>query len=236
MSGTDIGPPPRTDAELARNLVRRSERLENPAAARMGDWVGSTGPNGELLFSNVNGGNVAVLTPPSAETDPDATVPISHDLPYVRVHRADTQGIFANIPTPVQWDTIDADVGGWGFPIAGSFTEVTVPKSGLYLFTLGIAFPSTTRKCDAIVVLDGVPVAHGSIPITGATGTGVTSTPSLRFPTVTDVRFLGAGSKIQGVGLTTVDLALGPDPDYPTVFTSMSIVCLRELALGAVTT
>ena len=239
MSGTNVGPPPRTDAELARDLVRRSERLENPDASRAGDWVFSTGNNGELLASNVQGGNIVMATPPDADSDPDAVVPISHDLPYIKMHTENSQAVAANTRTPVEWDTVDDQVSGWGLPPLGVFTDVIVPRSGLYMIHLVVYFPNGVRQRDAMVLIDGVVKAHNTRPSTSASGTGVTNPPSNSSPETTFVGFLGAGQKIQGVGYAAVTATtMGPDSESAVqgiVFTTMSIVCLRELQLGAVT-
>lgn len=234
MSGTNVGPPPRTDAELARDLVRRSEALENPDAARAGDWVWSTGADGALVASYNKGGNIVVATPPDAESDPDAVVPINHELPYIKVRKKDSQPLPAGSGVYIDWDTVDAKVGGWGLPLAGPFNELIIPKSGLYLMVLSGFFPISVAKRNVLIQVDGVVVQDSTWPdVTG--GYVVDSTAS---PTATDVRFLGVGTKVQGEAYSAAASAIGPDMDtegFGYVYTSFSIVCLRELALGSVT-
>lgn len=64
---TDIRPTPLTDAEWARNIVRRIEALEAPGTTRAGDWVLSD-RDGQLTASRADGETLG-LSAGAAQTE-----------------------------------------------------------------------------------------------------------------------------------------------------------------------
>lgn len=133
---------PRTEAEFGRAVVRRLEDVENPTAIRCGDWVLSTGEDGDLIASHSEGGSVLLAKRPAPSQEPDERV--------VEVNPAFTAmlTIGQRVPggqiTTVQWDTIAVNIGDWEYQDTGLtnasgedaaqiwFRTIVIPEDGIY--------------------------------------------------------------------------------------------------------
>lgn len=80
MSGTNTGRAPRTDAEWARDIQKRVAALENPSAARVGEWV-ITSRSGELIAAR-DGEVVNLVT--SDGVDEEAVTSIIRTAGYAK--------------------------------------------------------------------------------------------------------------------------------------------------------
>ncbi|BCK58418.1 hypothetical protein [Nocardia wallacei] len=131
MSGTaEPVRPPRSDAELARDLVRRTESLENPTSQRVGAWVFSTSNDGHLIASHMDGGSVIIARRPNTgENDPDAIV--DSRAPSLSATRTALQGIAAG-GSVVRFDGVEVEEGGDWTSGQQLFDAVQVPVSGAY--------------------------------------------------------------------------------------------------------
>lgn len=130
MSGTaEPVRQPKNDAELARDVVRRLDSLENPTSMRAGAWVLSTSADGHLIASNVGGGSVIVARRPSGgENDPDAIT--DSRPPSLSATRTAVQTIAVG-GSVVRFDGTEVEEGNW---TGGQslFDAVQVPVSGAY--------------------------------------------------------------------------------------------------------
>ncbi|QGH80038.1 minor tail protein [Gordonia phage NHagos] len=80
MSGSNTGRAPRTDAEWARDITQRVKSLENPTAARVGEWV-ITSQSGTLIAAR-NGETVNLVT--SDGVDEEAVTSIIRSSGYAK--------------------------------------------------------------------------------------------------------------------------------------------------------
>lgn len=120
MSGTDTGRQPRTDAEWAREVSRRLAKLEDPNAARVGEWVITT-RSGELVAAKE--GQVVPLLNPNQSVDREAVSQIVRSSGFAKQTDLDaTNTTVANQ---------GGQIGGILGDITGIFEDLTDLFSGL---------------------------------------------------------------------------------------------------------
>ncbi|WAB09532.1 minor tail protein [Gordonia phage Wooper] len=113
MSGTNTGRAPRTDAEWARDIQKRVAALENPSAARVGEWV-ITSRSGELVAAR-DGETVNLVT--SDGVDEEAVTSIIRTAGYAKQSSLDA----TNQTVADQGDTIASQ----GSSILDIFQDLT---------------------------------------------------------------------------------------------------------------
>lgn len=134
--------PPQTDQELMRDFNERIRALEHPGAARVGKWVLSTGPAGDLVASYVGGGSVILSPPPQVGDSPDE-VDTAEPLPSISVGLTSEQAIPNDAVTGVHWDTVLQSRGEWG---GGPWDSVEIPEAGQYLLVLNTRWKTRTNR------------------------------------------------------------------------------------------
>lgn len=217
MTGTAKVKPAKNNAEQVRNMVRRTEQLENPTSTRMGDWVISTQPDtGNLLASHVDGGSVVLAAKPASAESPDDVA--RTDFPYIKVERQQNQAEARGSSHLVDWDTVAYQSSDFGFtPTA---TDISIPVDGVYDCTLNLIFKNQSNVTNkAIFLIDGVvKMAQEQF-----WSNSVYCNFYLREPfSLSAGTIVSAAAFVSGSG--TFDFgASGADP---TVFTSMSLVRL----------
>lgn len=234
MSGSDVSPAPRNDAEWARSIVRRIENLERPSALRAGDWVITTSPDtGNLIASHVTGGSVVLSNTPPSGQDPDAVVDSS--LPALQVSLVSPgQNLPANSVQRIRWNRIDRNVGGWlltgerdeqvvgdGSTAWDSAYDIGVPLDGLYLITLRLSWQNAANRIAKTMLHIGdvdVDVAESRWP------DGANVTPSLY---ITTQRWLAAGTNVAVNGWSNVAGLLTAPATDTSAHPVLSITCLR---------
>lgn len=151
MSGTaEPVTPPATNAEWARDQKRRVESLESPTSQRVGEWVLSTSPDGNLIGSHVEGGSVILARrPTSGENDPDEISDPA--LPSLSATRTATQSIPGN-GAVVQLDGVEVEAGGDWTRGQTSFEGVVVPRSGAYRCSGCVHFSSRDGTRYGVVI------------------------------------------------------------------------------------
>jgi hypothetical protein len=206
MSGTAKVKPPKNAAEHTRNTQRRIESLENPTSQRVGDWVLSTGENGELLASHVNGGSVQLAAVPiGGEENPDD---VSARSPVVKVQKAAMQALPANVYTPIIWDVVDIEYPSWGTATT-SADRVLVPEDGVYLIILHVVFPGASLAVmGAAIRINGALQARIGISDQGSGSSGITG-----HPTIPIVTRLATGDVVEGLAINSAGLPHGIDSE-----------------------
>lgn len=142
MTGTAQTKPPKNEAEFGRAVVRRLEDVENPTSMRCGEWVLSTGDNGDLIASHAGGGSVLLAKRPEASQEPDERV--VNENPIFVAQLVTGQRVVGGSVAPVQWDTVTRSVGDWITEDTGStaataedpaqmwFKTIVIPEDGTY--------------------------------------------------------------------------------------------------------
>lgn len=221
MTGTAKTKPPKNNAELIRNMVRRTEQLENPTSLRAGSWVLSEQRDtGNLLASHVDGGAVIVAEKPESADEPDTVG--TNDPPYIKVERQQNQQEARGSSHLVQWDTLTYQTSDFSFQPTAS--DIVIPIDGIYACTYNLVFlnqSAVTNK--AIFLIDGVAkMADERFWSNGAAYCNFY---------LHDTFSLSAGTVISGAafvsGSGTFDF--GRSGADPTVFTTMS---LSRLPIG----
>lgn len=223
MTGTSRIKPPRSDAEFARNTTRRLESVENPESMRAGEWVLSTSEDGSLIASNVNGGSVVLSGPPPPGEDPDRIV--SDVLPELKVRRSTTQRVPGSTVGTVEWDAIDTMTGAWSVLATDTFTEVYVPRDGLYLVIYKLSWSDSSEDIrKAMIEINGVVTdAHEIRP--GSNRAFIMSHYLVNTYPLTSSQPIKALAWTAGSSL--LNAPFGFSENDPNSFTSLSVVCLR---------
>ncbi|MEV5391921.1 hypothetical protein [Nocardia farcinica] len=160
MTGTtERKDPPRTNAEWARDMQRRQDLVEHPAALRAGEWVLSTGAGGDLVGSHVAGGSVVIAPLPASGVDPESVTDAA--LPSITVTRTALQSIPA-AGDQIVFDGVVSEVGEWRTS-SSAITALQVPESGVYNMCATVWFNSGSAYLHAVILIDGITRVGGRL-------------------------------------------------------------------------
>ncbi|WP_067671892.1 hypothetical protein [Nocardia miyunensis] len=151
----------KTDAEWARDTDRRINSVENPTSQRVGQWVISTSPDGNLIASHVEGGSVILARKPEGgENDPDTITDTT--APACTVTRTANQSITSS-GAAIMFDGTAIEVGGNWTGGKRNLDSVIVPVSGVYNLTATAFFDSGRATLSCAVMVNGNPQIGGRI-------------------------------------------------------------------------
>lgn len=209
---------PRTNAEWARDTARRLDEGENPTSARVGDWVLSSHPDtGALIAAHATGGARQILPVPPPDADP--TREDVDTLPSLLLYCDATLSLATDAWYRMRWDTVAAQ-NGWALGRETAIEEVPVPRTGLYLIVLRVAWTDTDYgryACGILTAGQPSDVSNITIPIAerGQTRAVVR---------VVDTVWLNAGETIIGAVYSRHPSHIGIGPEARTM---LSMTCLQ---------
>lgn len=207
MSGTNTGRAARTDAEWARDTNRRLAALENPDAARVGEWVISS-KNGQLVATKQGDQIIIGNSEVTATEFTDAIRGVHRDVEKVDEKATDAQETADNATPLDQFSKLldaakDAGEGVLTGGLGGGLLDAA--QGFLNIFNLGKAAQTqaTAAQNSADAAVQTVGITSGTIGVLKWTRTffATTGTTTWTVPTPTpgyqlervDIQVVGPG-------------------------------------------